>query len=248
MRSAFALQAEAYAASPAVSRPELVEWLLRLTDAAPGALALDVACGPGHLTLALARRGCRAASVDLAPETLRVALRRLAALPGAGRGLACARAGALPFRDRSFDLCLCRSAFHHLTDPAAALAEMARVTRPGGRVATLDHVSSEDAAEAAWHNQVERLRDPSHAACLSPSAWRALYRGAGLSPDREETGGFPFDFDEWYDRAFQGPTVKGELRARLLGHPGGGVPGMRIVAREPLTLEFGFLALSAVVR
>jgi hypothetical protein len=121
---------------------------------------------------------------------------------------------------------------------------MARSAR-GGRVATLDHVTSDDAGEAAWHDRIERLRDPSHAACLSHTAWLRLYEETGLRPDREERVCFEFDFDEWFERAFQGPEAKRQVRELLLGHPRGGVPGMRIVRRDPLTLEFDFLALSA---
>lgn len=246
MRREFARQAEAYARSPAVSRPELVEWLLRLTGVEAGASVLDVACGPGHVILALARHGCRATGVDLTPETLRVARRRAVEL-GHGARLACGHVTALPFLDRTFDLCVCRSAFHHFEDPAAALREMSRVTRRGGRVATLDHTTSERGAEAAWHDRVERLRDPSHAACLSPGRWHRLYSGAGLTPDREEAAAYPFDFGEWYERAFQGPEIRGEVESLLLAHPHGGVPGLRLLSRDPLTLQFDFLALSAPI-
>lgn len=248
VRREFARQAEAYAASPSVSRPALVDWLVRLTDPRPGQRVLDVACGPAHVTLAFARLGCRVTGIDLTPETLRVARRRVRQeAPRAGAGLVCGNARCLAFRDASFDLCVCRSSFHHLPDPAAALSEMRRVTRSGGRVATLDHVTSEDAPEAAWHNQMETLRDPSHAACLSPSAWRRLYTEAGLLPDREESASFPFDFEEWYERAFQGAAVKERVRDSVLGHPSSGVPGLRLLSREPLTLQFDFLALSAPV-
>lgn len=212
MRREFARQAEAYARSPSISRPELVEWLLQLTGAQAGSSALDVACGPGHVTLALARSGCLVTGVDLTPETLRVARRRLAE-PRLEARLVRGHATSLPFRGRAFDLCVCRSAFHHFEDPAAALSEMARVTRRGGRVATLDHVTSEDPGEAGWHDRVERLRDPSHASCLSPRQWRRLYRRAGLAPDREEAAAFPFDFAEWYERAFQGPEVREKVRS-----------------------------------
>ncbi len=273
MRREFARQAEAYARSPSISRPDLVEWLVRLTEARPGERVLDVACGPGHVTLAFVRRGCHVTGVDLTPETLRIARRRLGEARQAGEAwearpealrtaqrptpapgapaspaLVCGHATALPFGDGSFDLCVCRSAFHHFPEPAAALREMARVTRPGGRVATLDHVTSEETREAAWHDRIERLRDPSHASCLSPGAWRSLYREAGLTPNGEESASFPFDFDEWFDRAFQGESVKREVSALLLAHPAGGVPGFRLLKRAPLTLQFDFLAFSAPVR
>jgi ubiquinone/menaquinone biosynthesis C-methylase UbiE len=245
VRREFTRQAEAYAASPSIGRPELVDWLPRLTEARAGLRVLDVACGPGHVLLAFARHGCFAAGVDLTPHTLRVAQHRL---PDASATLVCGHVESLPFRERSFDLVVCRSAFHHFANPAAALAAMLRLARPGGRVATLDHVTSENRAEAGWHHRIERLRDPSHAACLSPSSFRRLYREARLAPDREESAAFEFDFAEWYERGFQGPKVGERLRSMLLDHPGGGVPGMRVTRRDPLAVRFDFLALSAPVR
>jgi ubiquinone/menaquinone biosynthesis C-methylase UbiE len=68
----------------------------------------------------------------------------------------------LPFEDASFDTVVSRSAVHHFPDPAAAFREMARVVRVGGRVITVDVQSAETADEAALHNALEILRDPSH--------------------------------------------------------------------------------------
>lgn len=246
-RSSFARQAKAYASSPSVTRPGLVEWLARLTDPPPEASVLDAACGTGHVTHSFAHRDCFVTGIDLTPEMLGAARDSLGAAIRSRIVLLCARVGALPFPDGTFDLCVCRSAFHHFADPLGTLSEMKRVTRRGGRVATLDHVTAEGKQDAEWHNRLERLRDPSHTACLSPFAWHDLYRRAGLNPDREEAASFEFNFNEWYDRAFQGPECKASLRQELLGHPSGGGSGMRVQSPEPLVLLFDFLALSARV-
>jgi hypothetical protein len=65
--------------------------------------------------------------------------------------------------------------------PGRVVAEMARVVRPGGWVCLADHIASDDLEEYAWHQEIERLRDPSHWACLTPAAIRQLGVAAGLT-------------------------------------------------------------------
>jgi len=98
-----------------------------------GQRALDVGCGPGVLTAELVRRlGVDSVSaVD--PSASFVAATR-ARCPGVDADIAPAE--ALPYPDGTFDVSLAQLVVHFMTDPVAGIAEMARVTRPGGRVAT----------------------------------------------------------------------------------------------------------------
>src|SRR4029079_3322625 len=123
---------------------------------------LDVACGPGIVVEALARDAGGVVGCDLTPEMLEKARQRCAAAKLTNVRFVPGRAEALPFEDAEFDVVVSRSALHHFLDPAATLREMARVLRPGGRMVTVDVMASEDPAEAALHNALEILRDPSH--------------------------------------------------------------------------------------
>jgi hypothetical protein len=96
------------------------------------------------------------------------------------------------------------------------LEEMQRVVKSGGFVVVADHVTDDDGAAAAWHEQVERLRDPSHWACLTPSRLAALGERAGLEPDVDRVVPFEIDFGEWLSRGSGGPA-NAELIERLLG-------------------------------
>src|SRR5687767_7324076 len=92
--------------------------------------ALDAGCGTGFQTTLLERLGYESHGVDISGRLLAVARRRLAA-----SRFALASVEALPFADRSFDaIACCGSTLSFVDDPAAALRELARVLKPGGRV------------------------------------------------------------------------------------------------------------------
>ncbi len=93
-----------------------------------GLRVLDVGCGTGRFSAALERRAGRLAGVDLDPAMLTVAARRVRA------PLLAADAGELPFQDGAFDVTVAVTVCEFTASPAALVAELARVTRPGGRV------------------------------------------------------------------------------------------------------------------
>jgi hypothetical protein len=93
---------------------------------------------------------------------------------------------------------------------------MRRVVRPGGWVVVSDFVTDDDAEVAAWREEIERLRDPSHWALLTPSRIEALAERAGLVADSRRVVPFVIDFEEWLNRGSGGPT-NGEVIERLVG-------------------------------
>ncbi len=103
---------------------------------------LDVGCGVGHWGMLLASvmpEHVRVTGIDREPRWVEQASAR--ALAGGLQGRFSYRQGEaqpLPFPDDSFDLTTCQTLLIHLPDPAAAIAEMMRVTRPGGLVAVAE--------------------------------------------------------------------------------------------------------------
>jgi demethylmenaquinone methyltransferase/2-methoxy-6-polyprenyl-1,4-benzoquinol methylase len=113
--------------------------LLRRAAVRPGEDALDVCCGTGDVTFALARRGAAATGVDFSAPMLALAAARRPRedAPGRTRFLA-GDALALPFPDGTFDLVTVSYGLRNLADLDAGLRELRRVARPGGRLAALD--------------------------------------------------------------------------------------------------------------
>ena len=95
-----------------------------------GMRVLDVCCGPDMLSAGALERGAEAVGLDFSVEAVELA-RKLVPKGHFERG----DAQVLPFRAESFDAVLCGYGLMHLPEPAAALSEMLRVLRPGGRSA-----------------------------------------------------------------------------------------------------------------
>ena len=123
--------------------------------AGPQDRVLDVATGTGMVAEALVRRyGCRVVGLDQSPEMLAQATARLRASRELGSRIELVRgeAESLPFADREFDHLTFTYLLRYVDDPAATLRELARVVKPGGRMASLEFMLPPNpAARALWH-------------------------------------------------------------------------------------------------
>jgi SAM-dependent methyltransferase len=168
--------------------------------------ALDVGTGAGALALALAPLVREVVGLDPVPELLELARER--SLPNTefveGDGT------ALPFADGAFDLTGTHRTLHHVAGADRIVAELARVTRPGGRVLVVDQLAPDDPAEAAALHAFETARDPSHARLLTDGELRGLFAANGLELLRERREKRRRELGAYLDLA----GCEGELRAR----------------------------------
>ncbi len=130
-----------------------------------GVHVLDVATGTGLVAEQLLRRGFRVTGLDQSAEMLEIARGRFA---GGQVELVESSAEALPFPDRTFDHLTVTYLLRYVDDPGAILAELARVVRPGGVVASLEFGIPGGPARPLWELYVGRGL---------PLAGRALGRG-----------------------------------------------------------------------
>jgi demethylmenaquinone methyltransferase / 2-methoxy-6-polyprenyl-1,4-benzoquinol methylase len=120
--------------------PRWRRFLVDRVEAGPGDTVLDVATGTGAVALELVRRkGCAVVGIDQSAAMLAEARRRVA-LAAATKDIRLVegRAEELPFEDGAFDALTVTYLLRYVEDPAATLAELARVVRAGGTVASLE--------------------------------------------------------------------------------------------------------------
>ncbi|MFN3231829.1 MAG: class I SAM-dependent methyltransferase [Alphaproteobacteria bacterium] len=189
-----------------------------LVDAAQPAASdtvLDVSCGPGSIVAAFAQRVSHAIGLDTT-EAMLAEARKLAAAEGLQNvDWYLGDAYALPFPNAHFDITSCRFAFHHLQNPAGALQEMLRVTRPGGKIIVCDGIASEDPKKAQAFNAMERHRDPSTAEFLSLSAFASLFKITGLSSPQITRFQLPTERDALAEESFPANDNR-ELLRRMI--------------------------------
>jgi SAM-dependent methyltransferase len=221
IREEFTHQSATFNASPIMSAAETLQSLVDLAPSAPDQVWLEVACGPGLISRALAPRVRTVYGSDITQAML-----QLAARESKRAGITNARflqgdATTLPFPDATFDGAVTRFSLHHIPVPVRCVEEMTRVIRAGGWIAIGDHVTTEDQETAAWHQEIERLRDPSHWACLTPRQLRAQGQRAGLQLRHERIIPVTLDFEEWLHRGSGGPGARPLMERALADRPFG---------------------------
>lgn len=164
----------------------LRDWAMTALAPQPGETAVDVGSGTGaevrRLATAVGETG-RAIGVEPHPGLRAVAVERSA---GTAATYLDAEATALPFDDASVDVIRCERVFQHLTDPAGAVREFARVLRPGGRVVVIDSDWGTAVQAPGDPDLVRRLSDFRDARSPNPHAGRHLpgqFARAGLAVD-----------------------------------------------------------------
>ncbi len=178
---------------------EMLDQIARLAQIGPTDRVLDVACGTGVVSFALASHAFGVVGIDISPGMLAKAraIRHRRGIRNVRFVLG--QAEHLPFHDEQFDAVVCRLAIHHFPQPELEIREMARVLKPGGRLVISDTISSEDQREAQLHNALERLRDPSHARMLPQTELKKLIEGAGLRVCEAHIQSRDRTYDEWME-------------------------------------------------
>jgi ubiquinone/menaquinone biosynthesis C-methylase UbiE len=196
VRARFTRTAQQFAEFSLSKRSAEADKLVELAAPRGDELALDLACGPGTFTRALARAVRAVHGLDITPALLEQARAAAAKENLANCVFECGDAYALPYPAAKFDLASCAYTLHHLTNPAAAIAELARVVRPNGRIALVDLIVP-DGADSESNNAIERARDASHATTLRTHDIHALCASAGFRVTASELGERTRSFDDW---------------------------------------------------
>src|SRR2546429_6911791 len=107
------------------------------------------------------------------------------------------------------------------------MREVARVLRPGGRFIFIDTLAPDDPPSAAFQDEVESLRDPTHRRIYTQGEWIAWCEQAGFRVEKTEVVRKAHDFEPWLERGGEDAATMRRVRERFLPGPGIPPPGRR---------------------
>ena len=209
----FGARASAYLSSAVHAQGQDLDALAALARERPHARVLDLGCGGGHVTFAVAPHAREVIACDLSPEMLAVVT---AAARERGLANVTTRPGVaeyLPFADASFDLVLSRYSAHHWRDLDAGLRETARVLKPGGVAGFADSLSPGTPLLDTFFQAIELLRDPSHVRSYARAEWEAALARAGLVTEATARHRVHLVFKTWVERMRTPPVRVEAIRA-----------------------------------
>lgn len=175
----FTRQAAPFAAAAPIRNQAVLDRIVQWAGAGPDDTVLDVACGPGLLACAFARIAKHATGIDITPAMLAQARKTQQEQGLKNVSWQQGDVYSLPFTDAAFSIVSSRFVFHHLQDPLAALREMKRVCKSGGKIVVADMAPLPEKTAAL--NAAELLRDPSHVRAMPVDELRGLFEQADLS-------------------------------------------------------------------
>jgi ubiquinone/menaquinone biosynthesis C-methylase UbiE len=200
IREEFTRQSAGFNSAPVMNGKRALGALVEAIPAGPGERWLETSCGPGIVSRSLAPRVGEMVGVDLTPAMIELARSEAAAAGADNLTFEIGDATALDLPADSFDGAVNRFSLHHIPVLERVVAEMARVVRPGGAVVIADAISDTDHETAAWREEIERLRDPSHWAFPSVERLRAAGEGAGLELESDQLVGLHIPLADWIER------------------------------------------------
>jgi ubiquinone/menaquinone biosynthesis C-methylase UbiE len=208
----FGQVAQTYLTSAVHAQGADLDALAALAQATPHAKVLDLGCGGGHVSFAMAPHAAAVVAYDLSDDMLGVV-----ATEAARRGLTqlhtqAGRAEALPFDDAAFDIVATRFSAHHWYDVRAGLAEARRVLKPGGKLVVVDIVAPEAPLLDTLLQTAEVLRDASHVRDYRVSEWQAMLAQAGFTPGTPRTWKLTMAFGGWLARMGTPPVRADAIR------------------------------------
>lgn len=172
---------------------------------------LDVACGPGLISIEFAKISRHVTGIDITPAMIQHAksLQQKIKLNNIRWDISDV-SNNLPYQTGSFSIVVSRYSFHHLLNPLPVLIEMNRVCTAGGQVVVIDPTPAPDKVD--MYNIAEKLRDPSHVKALTKAEFEDLFKKAGIPLVRKGFYKLRLELEEHLQTSFPNPDDIPKIR------------------------------------
>lgn len=209
----FGPKANAYLTSSIHSQGADLGDLAEIIRATPHPIVLDLGCGAGHASFAIAPFAQEVIAYDLTQSML-----DMVATTAAQRHLTNVRTqqgsvDQLPFDDRRFDWVVSRYSAHHWRDVPQALREARRVLKPAGQVCFIDAAGGPEPLFDTHLQTLELLRDPSHVRDYTEQEWLSLFQSSGFQASIVQHWRVYIEFSPWVARIGTPPDRVAALRS-----------------------------------
>ena len=184
-----------------VAESDVEAAVARALDGAPIGVLVDIGTGTGRMIERFGPQSSHASGIDRSPEMLRLARAKLAESPFTHWDLQQGDIGALPIDDHSADTVIIHQVLHFIPAPETAIAQAARILRPGGRLVIVDFAPHE--------REALRTEDAHTRLGFSDAQIEGWFRAAGLQTDMiEELAGGELTVKIWRGRCAALPHLK----------------------------------------
>lgn len=220
VRKQFSQTAESYLVSGIHSKGQDLPWIKEIVSSARKKRGLDIATGAGHTAFTISPHLKEVVALDLTPQMIQIASEEAQRRNLTNIHFILGDVDQIPYPDASFDLVTCRIAAHHFVDIKKAISEVYRVLQPEGLFLLIDNYVPSVLEDGELINQLEKLRDDSHVACLTLERWRELLEQEGfINVQAKYTWSTPVHLPEWLERA-KTPQEKRKEIVRLVEENG----------------------------
>jgi len=228
----FEALAAAWARCELFDQPEEAAHVLRWLEAGRGQTGLDLAAGPGRFTRHLAAFGGRLLAADLSDRMLKLAAAHWVEHRVTNVTFMVQDAHRLEFAAGLFDWAVCRYGMRYFDEPPRALAELARVIRPGGRLYLSDWAEPAPALDALFG----RL-DRAHRRVVPAAEWPELFAAAGFAILRQQRRADRVDPRVWGALGGLDAAAADAAWAAFRAAEGAGARALVLDGRETLAAE-----------
>lgn len=189
---------------------EALDLIIKLSQATNKDTVLDVACGPGIVACAFAKKVNHVNGIDLVPAMIDRAKESQKNQGLTNMSWDIGNVDPLPYPHCHYSIVVSRFAFHHFINPLAVLHEMTRVVKWEGKVVVVDVMTSTE-NQADLYDSMEKLRDPSHTHALLLSELQSMFKEAGLDLVEEHMYHMEVDVEELLKATLTSPKEADEF-------------------------------------